>query len=251
MNALVLAGGKRDGVCDGTAAVNKAFVPIAGVPMVTRVLHTVRAVPAIEQITVVAPTTALDDSALEPADVRRSSGERIIDSVQRGLSESEPDAMTLVVTSDAPLISAEHLQRFAEKLESIEADLVYGIAEKKAHEQRYPGVPHTWARMRDGIFCGGAVFGMKPRVLPQLARFLDELAASRKSPLRLARAFGWDVVLRFALGVLSIDAAERRASKLLGNPVRAIVVEPDLAFNVDRKSDLELAERYAFEVARL
>lgn len=245
MNALVLAGGKRDGVCDGTPAINKAFVPVGGVPMVARVLHTLREVPAIKQITVVAPLNVLDDSALALADVRRSSGERIVDSVQRGLEENDPDAMTLIVTSDAPLLSAESLQRFVQTLESIEADLVYGIAERKAHDARFPGVPHTWARMRDGIFCGGAVFGIRPRVADALAKFLDELAAARKSPLRLARAFGWDVVIRFALGFLSIAAAEARASMLLGYRVRAVVVAPDLAFNVDRKSDLASAERFA------
>jgi len=245
LNALVLAGGKRDGVCEGTSAVNKAFVPVAGVPMVTRVLQVLRDVPAIEQIAVVAPTIALDDSALELADVRRSSGEKIIDSVQRGLSESEPDAMMLLAASDAPLASAEHLQRFVEKLASTDADLIYGIAEKSAHARQYPDVPHTWARMRDGIYCGSAVFGIRPRVVTALANFLDELAAARKSPIRLAKSFGWDVVIRFALGFLSINTAEERATTLLGHPVRAIIVEPDLAFNVDRKSDLVLAERYA------
>jgi GTP:adenosylcobinamide-phosphate guanylyltransferase len=240
----VLAGGRRDAICDGTSAVNKAFVPVGGVPMVTRVLKTLRTVPQIEQITVVAPTVVLDDSALTLADVRRSSGDKIIESVQRGLSESDPDAMMLLATSDAPLLSTESLQEFMQSLASIDADLVYAIAERKAHEKRYPGVPHTWARMRGGVYCGGAVFGMRPRVVPALTNFLDELAAARKSPLRLARAFGWDVVVRFALGMLPITAAEARASTLLGYQVRAVVAAPDLAFNVDRKSDLVLAERF-------
>lgn len=212
--------------------------------MVTRVLQTLRTVPEIEQITVVAPIGALEDSGLALADVRRSSGDKIIESVQRGLSETDPDAMMLLATSDAPLLSTDSLREFATTLASIDADLVYSIAERKAHEQRYPGVPHTWARMRGGVYCGGAVFGMRPRVLSALTRFLDELAAARKSPLRLARAFGWDVVLRFALGMLPISAAEARASALLGYRVRAVVSAPDLAFNVDRKSDLALAERY-------
>ena len=212
--------------------------------MVTRVLQTLRAVPEVEQITVVAPTIALEDSALALADVRRSAGEKIIESVQRGLSESEPDAMMLLATSDAPLLSAASLQTFAQTLATIEADLVYSIAERKAHEQHYPGVPHTWARMRGGVYCGGAVFGMRPRVVPALTRFLDELAAARKSPLRLARAFGWDVVVRFALGMLPIGAAEARASALLGYRVRAVIAAPDLAFNVDRKTDLALADRF-------
>jgi len=241
----VLAGGRRDAVCDGTAAINKAFVPVGGVPMVTRVLQALRTVPAIEQITVVAPLAALDDAALSLADVRRSSGERIIESVGRGLSETDPDAMMLLATSDAPLLSTQSLREFTQTLASIDADLVYAIAERKAHEQRYPGVPHTWARMRGGTYCGGAVFGMRPRVLPALTQFLDELAAARKSPLRLARAFGWDVVARFVLGMLPVSAAEARASRLLGYPVRAVVAAPDLAFNVDRKTDLALAERFA------
>jgi hypothetical protein len=213
--------------------------------MVTRVLHALREVQQIEQITVVAPLAALDDSALSLADVRRSSGERIVESIERGLEGSDPGAMTLLATSDAPLIAVSSLQAFVAALAAVDADLVYSIAERRAHEARYPGVPHTWARMRDGVYCGGAVFGMRPRVLIALTRFLDDLAAARKSPLRLASFFGWDALARFTLGFLSIDAAERRASRVLGHPVRAIVAAPDLAFNVDRKTDIALAERYA------
>jgi len=226
-------------------AVNKAFVPVGGIPMVARVLQAVRASGEIAHITVVAPLAALEDASLVGADVRRISGERIAGSIKHGLEGSDPDGMTLLVTSDAPLISPRNLAEFARTLDAIDADLVYGIAERTAHERTYPGVPHTWARMRDGVYCGSAVFGMRPRVLPGLTRFLEDLAAARKSPLKLARSFGWDVVLRFAVGLLTVRSAEARASTLLGHRVRAVVVTPDLAFNVDRKTDLALADRYA------
>lgn len=213
--------------------------------MVKRVLQVVRAVPEIGEVTVVAPPGVLESPALALADVRRPSGERIVESVEHGLAQSDPGAMTLLVTSDAPVMSVESLHQFVRALAASDADLVYGITERRAHEQRYPGVPHTWARMTEGVYCGSAVFGIRSRVLPDLSRFLDGLAAARKSPLRLARTFGWDVVLRFGFGLLSIATAEARASTILGRGVRAIVVEPDLAFNVDRKTDLALAERYA------
>jgi hypothetical protein len=212
--------------------------------MVARVLRVLRDVPEIERIVVVAPQAALDDPALALADERRTAGDKIVASVERGLAERDPDAMMLMVTSDAPLLSVQSLREYVRALSASDADLIYGIAERRAHERAYPGVPHTWARMREGIYCGSAVFGIRPRVLAALCRFLDDLAAARKSPLRLARAFGWDVVLRFAFGGLSIRTAEERASTILGHPVRAIVVEPDLAFNVDRKTDLVLAEKY-------
>ncbi|MGH7661261.1 MAG: nucleotidyltransferase family protein [Vulcanimicrobiaceae bacterium] len=241
----MLAGGRRDAVCDGTVAINKAFVAVGGTPMVARVLRTLRDVGEIERIAVVAPADALDDPALALADERRSAGEKIVASVERGLAESDPNAMMLMVTSDAPLLSVQSLREFVHALAASDADLVYGIAERRAHERAYPGVPHTWARMREGVYCGSAVFGIRPRVMPALRRFLDNLAAARKSPFKLARAFGWDVVLRFVFRGLSIPTAEERASTILGHTVRAIVVEPDLAFNVDRKTDLALAEKYA------
>jgi GTP:adenosylcobinamide-phosphate guanylyltransferase len=231
-------------VCDGTPAINKAFVPVGGTPMVARVLQALREVPEVMHITVVAPSPVLDDPALALADDRRSAGDKIVESVERGLERSDPNVMLLMVTSDAPLLSPRSLRGFVRALGAVNADLVYGIAERTAHERTYPGAPHTWARMREGVYCGSAVFGIRPRVMPALRRFLDDLAAARKSPLRLARTFGWDIVLRFAFGALSIRTAEERASAILGHPVRALVVEPDLAFNVDRKTDRALAERY-------
>jgi len=245
VNAIVLAGGSRDGVCEGTSAPNKAFVPVAGKPMVTRALEALRATPGLERVIVVSPPSTAGNGALRLADERRDAGERIVASLQNGVAGLSPGAMLMLVASDAPLLEVAPLVDFRSALERSNADLVYGIAEKSAHERRFPGVPHTWARMRDGVFCGGAVFGIRPRAVEALARFLDRLAAARKSPLRLASLFGWDVVVRFALGTLSIRAAERRASALLGYPIEALRVAPELAFNVDRKSDLALAERFA------
>ncbi|MBV8600270.1 MAG: nucleotidyltransferase family protein [Candidatus Eremiobacteraeota bacterium] len=244
MKALVLAGGRRDAVCDGTNAPNKAFVPIGGVPMVERVLRTLRSVPQIERITVVAPSVTLGDPALAAADERREAGDPIVESIERGLTGFDPGELVLLATSDAPLMAPISVEAFAIALWLTQADLVYSIAEKAAHDVIYPGVPHTWARMTGGVYCGGALFGMRPRVLPALRGFLDKLAAARKSPLRLASFFGWDVLVRFALALLSIEAAENRASAILGHEVRAQIVPPDCAFNVDRKSDIALAERF-------
>ena len=244
LNALVLAGGGRDAVCDGSPAVNKAFVEIAGAPMVARVIHALRATPEIERIAVVAPAGSLGDPALGASDDRRPSGAQIVDSLQSGVAGDDPDAILLLTTSDAPLLEPRGLAEFIAKVLARDADLAYAIVEKRVHDKRFPGVPHTWARMRDGVYCGGAVFAIRPRVVPALGRFLGELAAARKSPMQLASLFGWDVLLRFVLGFLSIDAAERRASGLLGASVAAIPSAAELAFNVDRKSDLPLAERY-------
>ncbi|MDQ2872115.1 MAG: acylneuraminate cytidylyltransferase, partial [Candidatus Eremiobacteraeota bacterium] len=124
------------------------------------------------------------------------------------------------------------------------ADLTYGCLRKSTHDARFPEMPHTWARLRGGPYCGGGLMTMKPRVFPSLAAFLERLGHARKNPLQLASLFGWDVLLKFALGALSIQAAEQRASALVGAPVRAVVSPyAETAVNVDRVSDIVLAER--------
>jgi hypothetical protein len=105
--------------------------------------------------------------------------------------------------------------------------------------------------MVEGRFCGGGIAALKPRVLPALRAVLDDLGAARKSPLRLAAIFGWDILPRFALGSLTIAAAERRASAILRAPAGAIrCAHPEIAVNVDRPSDVPLANGLVARAAK-
>jgi GTP:adenosylcobinamide-phosphate guanylyltransferase len=245
MTAVVLAGGPPDDVAAlQPGAPNKAFVEIAGVPLVARVLQQLRASARIARIIVVAPPSAQGHPALRLADERRDDGARIRISLRNGLAGLPPDDPILVSTSDLPVLTVASIDDFIERARATDADVAYGCVEKRAHEAAFPGVPHTWARLRDGTYCGGGFIAIKPRALPQLERFIERLGAARKNPLQLASIFGWDVLARFAFGRLSIDAAERRASQILAAPVRAIVSPyAETAVNVDRAGDVAIAER--------
>ncbi len=85
---------------------------------------------------------------------------------------------------------------------------------------------------------------MRPRALEKLDAFMGRLGSARKNPLRLAAIFGVPTLLRYAVRRLSIAGAEMRGSALLGVPVAAaICTHPEIAVNVDRTSDVALAER--------
>ena len=249
MDAIVLAGGPLDDIARLQAgAPNKAFVPIAGVTLVGRVLRALRASSKVGRIVVVAPASVAGRPDLATADELRPDGVRISESLRSGLAGFAPDAAVLVVASDMPVLTPEAVDDFVARLRALDADVVYGCVEKNAHMRRFPSVPHTWARMRDGTYCGGGIVGIKPRALPLLERFIERLGAARKHPFRLASFFGWDMFARFVVGRLSIAAAEARASKILGAPVRALVSPyPETAVNVDRVSDVALAERLVLE----
>jgi molybdopterin-guanine dinucleotide biosynthesis protein A len=245
VDAIVLAGGPLDDIARLEAgAPNKAFVRIGGVTLVGRVIAALRASRQIGRIVVVAPPSAEGHPDLVGADELRPDGVRITESLRNGLAGFAPGDALLVAASDMPVLSTEAADDFIARLRALDTDIAYGCVEKSAHLRRFPDVPHTWARMRDGTFCGGGMVGIKPRALPLLERFIERLGAARKHPLRLASLFGWDMLARFAIGRLSIAAAEARAAKILGAPVRALISPyPETAVNVDRVSDVALAER--------
>ncbi len=206
-------------------------------------LAALRGVAGVGRLVVVAPLrceAAIATWAI--ADELRPDGVRITESLRNGLAGFEPDADVLIVASDLPVLTPAAVEDlFRALLRSTPTS--FTAASKKAFTcAAIPAVPHTWARMRDGTFCGGGIVAIKPRALPLLERFIEELGAARKHPFRLASFFGWDMLARFALGRLTIASAEARASKILGAPVRALISPyPETAVNVDRLSDVALA----------
>lgn len=242
--AIVLAGGPHDDIAARTpGAPNKAFVEIAGVTLVERTLRALRSTPSIGRIIAVAPPATHGRRALAAADERRPDGERIRDSLRSGLRGLPPDADVLVSTSDLPVLTTASIEDFIARALATNADLTYGCLEKRTHMAKYPQVPHTWAPLRDGTFCGTGFITMRPRVFPSLERFIEQLGRARKNPLHLARLFGAGVLLRFAFRRLSIAQAEARASAVIGAPVRAVISPyAEIGVNVDRVSDVALAE---------
>ena len=242
--AVLLTGGPRDEVCAGFADVpNKAFVPVGGISLGRRTLSALRSTHRVGRVIAVAPLVERARLELALADEIRSDGATMSQSLRSGLHALPPDDLVLVATSDLPILSSAAIEEFLDLAQRSDADLVYACVERGCHESRFPEVPHTWARLRDGTYCGGGLFAIRPRTLDALDRFLGRLGAARKNPLRLASIFGYDILTRYALRALSIAAAERRATALLGAPVAAaICTHPEIAVNVDRYSDLALAE---------
>jgi GTP:adenosylcobinamide-phosphate guanylyltransferase len=241
-DAIVLAGGPPDAVAAlEPGAYNKAFVRVGGVPLVTRTIAGLRASSRIDRVVAVAPPAAAADPALAAASEVRGDGSRMIESLRSGLQGFTEDAL-VVAAADLPALDARAVDEFVDAALARDLDLAYACLERRYHDVVYPEFPHTWARLREGSFCGGGVVALRPRVLPRLAELLDALGNARKSPLRLASLFGWDVLARFALGRLTIAGAEERASRLIGARAGAIrCTQPQIALNVDRVDDVRRA----------
>ena len=247
MDALVLAGGPHDELAAYTpGAPNKAFVEINGATLVERTLRALRSSPSIGRIVVVAPLASHGSAALALADEVRPDGVRIRDSLRSGLAGQDPSTDLLISASDLPVLTPKAIDDFVSRARAVNADLTYGCLEKSTHMAAYPEAPHTWAHLRDGDYCGTGFITLKPRVWPALERVIERLGEARKNPLKLASIFGWRILWRYALRRLTIAHAEARASYVIGAPVRAIVSPyAEIGINVDRLSDIALAEKFA------
>jgi GTP:adenosylcobinamide-phosphate guanylyltransferase len=245
IDAIVLAGGPTDELSASTpGAPNKAFVPIGGTALVQRTIAALRSSWRIKRIIAVVPEAERSSPALANADEMREAGETMTQSLRSGLRDLAPGALVLVAASDLPILSRDAIDEFLDLAFVSDADVVYACVERAVHEARFPEVPHTWATLADGTFCGGGLVALRPRVMPALEGLLGRLGTARKNPLALAAIFGPRVLARYALGRLRIAHAERRASELVGaRVVAARCTHPEIAVNVDRFSDLALAER--------
>jgi len=245
LTAVVLAGGPPDELVRGDSdAPNKAFLSIAGVPLVARSIAPLRASGRIGRVIAVAPRSPRTSTALAQADEVREDGPHIGDSLRSGLAGLPGDEPVLLAAADLPVLSTVAVDEFVDLALASGADVVYACVSREIHMAQFPSVPHTWAKLRDGTFCGGGCALLRPRAFPALERFLGRLGDARKNPVRLARIFGWDVLARYATGRLRISDLERRATRLLDAPVAAVrCSHPEIAVNVDRPGDIALAEQ--------
>ena len=251
-SALVLAGsrgGRGDDLAAAQGERHRALIPVHGVPMLVRVIRTLRAAPSIGPLTVsIDDPTALDDVAERRALVasgalalRRSesSPSRSVVAVLESQPAGQP---VLVTTADHPLLTPAMVEHFTQACASERADLCVGLVTATLLREHYPESTRTYLPMRDDLYSGANLFGFLTRDARRAAEFWVRAEALRKQPWRLALAFGPRALYLFWRRRLDLDSAFAQISDVIGCRVRAVRMPfAEAAIDVDRASDLALA----------
>ncbi len=245
MDVIVLAGEKKDINNSGEEKINKAFYKIKDKHMIEYVLETLRKSSTIGKIAVVGPKDKLQPVIGDIVDYIIEGTDSIVSNVLLALEHFPDDKEILIVTSDIPMITREAIEDFIERCRQKDVDLCYSIVDKKVNDQKYPGVRRTYARLWEGQFTGGNVFYLNPAVKDKCKDFVEKMLEYRKSPAKMAGVLGFGFLLRLALGILTINAIQRKCEALLGIRGAAIISPyPEIGNDVDRLSDLEFIEKY-------
>jgi len=172
IQAILLAG--DGGASKAVRGTSKAFVEIAGKPMVVHVLETLLHTPEISEVFAIGDALGLEKAFAEHGCVALSAArgcalhvvpqartlyENVWNAFLRSLPTAEPDPehAVLVVPSDIPLLVPAEISEFLSKAEKLDADYVIGLTPEEALEPyrphgSEPGIEMAYFNLREGRF---------------------------------------------------------------------------------------------------
>ncbi|MEM7498479.1 MAG: nucleotidyltransferase family protein, partial [Pseudomonadota bacterium] len=156
--ALVLAGERPEGdpLAAAEGAPCKAFIPIAGRPMIAHVLGTLAEVAEIGEVAV---TIAPDAPAIPPGPwQRRAAAAGPSASVAEGFAAL--GAPLLVVTADHPMLTAATVRAFLRAAEAHGATAIAGVATADVVARAEDAPRRTMMRFRGGAVTGCNLFAL-------------------------------------------------------------------------------------------
>jgi len=242
VKAAVLAASRGGDLAEAVGVPSKALVPVAGRPLISYVIDTLERAETIDEIVVVAsPQELLPQEAVCSARQVHAAGETFSDSVSTA-ARLEGEGPMVMVTCDVPLLTPEAVDATVKFALDSGAELTYTMHDVDACEGRYPGTKRTAVRLREGRFTGGNIVVATRTAFLRVVPTLDIVFGRRKSVLGLAMVLGPAVLMRLALGALSVENVVARASRILECKV-AVYDSPftEIAFDVDKPSDLDAA----------
>jgi GTP:adenosylcobinamide-phosphate guanylyltransferase len=255
MCALVLAGRRApDETGIGTQR-HKALEPVDGVPMLERVVASLRASGCVESIHVCSDDPALLDATpllaeLASAGVLRfaGSGASPAASVAGFLASGVVTGPVLATAADHALLTPEMVRHFVVTARAGEADFVVGLVEASLFRRRFPDARRTFIPLRGDAVSGANLFLFATPRAAEVARFWVRAESFRKRPWRMVSVFGPGLLLRFLAGRLDLDAALAHAGRVIGARLAAVRMPfAEAAIDVDTPADLVLANRLLAE----
>lgn len=251
--AVVMAGsrGAGDPLAVAGGVSHKAFVSVGGVPMLERVVTTLRASDAVQRIVIV----GLDPAAARAEGTLQSSGWDRLELLQGGDSPAASATVAveslglappvLITTADHPLLTPATVDEFCGAASAGGADVAFGVAASDRVAAAFPGVRRTVHRFRDGSFCGCNLFALLTVAGCRAPQLWRQTESFRKRPWRMVALLGVPVLLRFLFGRLALAEVGDIIHARFGLRAQAVhLSDPSAGFDIDTVEQRAVAERY-------
>ncbi|MET0364657.1 MAG: GTP--adenosylcobinamide-phosphate guanylyltransferase, partial [Sphingobium sp.] len=152
---------------------------------------------------------------------------------------AQTGAPLLVTTGDHALLRPEWITGFIAALPP--ADVVAMLANRASVERDAPPTRRTWLRFADDDWSGCNLFWLGTPRADAALRLWSEVERDRKQPWRIVRRLGLRLLLRYALGNLTLAQALDALGRKAGVTARFLPSPSGLAaVDVDKVEDLDL-----------
>ena len=247
MDAVVTAGGipqPDEPLYSYSRGEAKAFIDIAGKPMIQWVLDALSEAHTIERVVVIGLTGRANLVCKKPLTYLPNQG-KMLENLKAGTTkvlELNPKAKyVLFVSSDIPGIKGEMVDWVVNTCLETRDDLYYNVIRREDMEARFPSSKRTYTPLKDMQVCGGDLNMARASVVFQNPEFWSKLIEARKNPAAQAAMLGPDIIFRFIFRQLTIDDVVKRVADKLGLKGRALVCPyPEIGMDVDKPHQLEI-----------
>lgn len=246
VNAVVLGGGGRpdERLAELYQGPSKGLIQLGGRPSVQYVLEALRATQGVGRIALAGPSALLDHPAAQLADLRLEEESGIVEKLAAAARAFGDGRRLLMASCDIPLATPSVYSDIIERCPE-ETAFFHPLVSKPAALRDFPQHKWVFLKLRDGAVVTTNVIILDPTWIdrrPDMALKIEEL---RRRPIRMALQWGLLFLLKFKLGLLSLDYCERFFSDFLQAPVRgAITDHTELAMDLDRPEDAPMLERW-------
>ncbi len=256
--AIVLAGRRPgvDALAAGDGAPHRALLDIEGEPMLVRVTRRLLDWPSIEHVLINIDRPDLLESLpdlvrwrsegrLEILSSTDSPSRSVLASLDHFDLEAGP---VLVTTADHALLDDAMLETFFAASDKSHADLCLALVPRSVIRARFPDTRRTYLKFRNEAYSGANLFFFRTPAAREAALFWQRVERLRKTPWRIARAFGLRNLSRFLMRRMSLAQAFDQVSRVIGIRAEAIPLpQPEAAVDVDKLDDLILVRQILAE----
>jgi GTP:adenosylcobinamide-phosphate guanylyltransferase len=249
--ALVLAGTrpKGDPLARATGVSHKALVPLVGKTMLSHVIGALRRSRSVGRIIVCGINPSLLSNGdighvLQASDITVVEGLSTPSASVNQVLHSIPDIVPLLITTaDHPLLTPEVIDEFCDRAAPDSYDAVAAVVPADLVRRAFPDSNRTYLRFRERAYSGCNMFGILTPAGFGAPAWFARIEEHRKQPWRMVSLLGPSVLLKFALGRMSLTSVEQYASRKMGLRVTVIVLSrPEAGYDVDTVDHLKVAD---------
>jgi hypothetical protein len=252
--ALVLAatrGGARDPLAQAGNVSHKAFIDLAGKPMLRRVVEGVVDSGRVGHVIV-----SIEQEAMEEAKeilaglsgrvpITYTPSRESIGASAAAVTQEFADAVPMIVTTaDNGLHDGAIVKAFCDGLDHVTVDGALGLTDARYVLEKYPEGSRAFHRFRDGAFSSCNLYAFLTPAAFKGAAVFNGGGQFGKKPKRLIGAFGIVAFLVYKSRLVKVQPFIRFLSRAIGVKTEPVFLPfAEGPIDIDRMSDWQLAER--------